>query len=259
MQGEYLANFLVQMTMQRLLVVKDDTTATITLPSPEHWAKVAPVTSSLRTRAIQHLNQGSGVLDVAGGAGHVSMALGLRGIQSTVVDPREAVGILPKRDRKIWHRALKKKKNTKKKEDSSLMLCQPAVAEYESMRAWFGEPPANVDLSSNARCIDIPVCSDDDELIRNCSAIVALHPDEATDTIVDLAVRNRIPFVIVPCCVYSRLFPKRRMPNSDEPVHTYSQLLDYLTAKHKDIRRTILPFEGANVALWATFDDETDD
>jgi hypothetical protein len=71
-----------------------------------------------------------------------------------------------------------------------------------------------------------------------------------------MAVQKRKPFVIVPCCVFARLFPKRRNPNHPEnPANTYDDLLDYLAAKHKDIRRTELPFEGANIALWASFDD----
>lgn len=53
------------------------------------------------------LNQGSGVMDIAGGMGHVSLALGLIGIQSTVIDPRSAVGKLPKRDRKVLRKKFK--------------------------------------------------------------------------------------------------------------------------------------------------------
>ena len=90
--------------------------------------------------------------------------------------------------------------------------------------------------------------------MTQCSAIVALHPDEATDAIVDMAVQQKKPFVIVPCCVFARLFPNRYNPNSPgNPVTTYEDLVDYLAAKHSDIKRTELPFLGANVALWATF------
>ena len=38
---------------------------------------------------------GGGIIDAAGGAGHVSLALALRGVRSTVVDPRPNVGKLP--------------------------------------------------------------------------------------------------------------------------------------------------------------------
>ena len=126
-------------------------------------------------------------------------------------------------------------------------------------RAWFGTPP-EVRYDDQ---VDLPVCgaenndsndNDANQLLSNCRAIAALHPDEATDAIVDTAVRRRIPFVIVPCCVFYRLFPHRRMPNNtDQPVSTYEDLLDYLQAKDPSIQRTLLPFEGANTLLWSIF------
>ena len=59
-------------------------------------------------------------------------------------------------------------------------------------------------------------------------------------------------FFCSPCCVFSRLF-STRMTKSGEVVSTYYELIDWLVAKHPDIRVTRLPFSGANLALWATF------
>ena len=58
---------------------------------------------------------------------------------------------------------------------------------------------------------------------------VACHPDEATGATVDFAVAHHKPFAVVPCCVFSRLFPDRRTPGGD-PVVTHEQLLDHLQA-----------------------------
>ena len=189
----------------------------------------------------KYLNQKSGVLDVAGGSGHVSMTLGMNGIKSTIVDPRENVGRLPGRDRKIWNRAMK-----------GLTTCQPV--QFESYRAWFGIPP---DVRYDEQK-SLPVCDEQDAMLAQCSAILALHPDEATDAVVDLAVKQQIPFFIVPCCVFFRLFHHRRMPGSSQPVSTYNELLDYLQAKHISIKRVELPFEGANILLWSSFKAEDD-
>ena len=38
---------------------------------------------------------------------------------------------------------------------------------------------------------------------ESASCIVGLHPDQATEPIVDFAVSRRIPFAVVPCCVFS--------------------------------------------------------
>lgn len=142
-----------------------------------------------------------GILDAAGGAGHVSLAFSLRGIQSTVVDPRPTIGKLPGRDRKV----LKKSKSK---------------APFSTYRAWFGSKPEGVDTiyregrtsletflpesersDHNPLGVDhdgqqLPICSMDsnDKLLPNCAAIVALHPDEATGVIVQTAVQNKIPF-----------------------------------------------------------------
>merc|ERR1712232_58573 len=72
------------------------------------------------------LSDGSIVADVAGGCGHVSLALALRGVKSTVIDPRPTAGKLPSRDRNALLRAF----------GSS----RPPVP-FSTQRAWFGSRP----------------------------------------------------------------------------------------------------------------------
>lgn len=244
-QAELVANFLINMIANKL----NEKTCGNHINS-SGWVKPLENITTL-LQAMTFLNAGSGVIDAAGGSGHVSMALGLLGVISTVVDPRESVGKLPGRDRKIWNRALRTN-IIQTTCEGGIPLCQP----FHAFRAWFVSKPDGINESfRNAdAAADVPVCDETHDLLTQCGAIVALHPDEATDAIVDMAVKQRKPFVVVPCCVFARLFPKRRHPNNkDCPVSTYDDLLDFLAAKHIDIQRTKLPFDGANIALWATF------
>lgn len=108
------------------------------------------------------------------------------------------------------------------------------------------------------------MCSEDN-LLPNCMAIVALHPNEATGSIITLAMENKIPFMVVTCCVFSRLFPEcikplvgvghRSAAGNNAVVSTYYDLLDWIVAKHPAIKVTCLPFEGANIAVWSSFKD----
>ena len=80
-----------------------------------------------------------------------------------------------------------------------------------------------------------------------------MHPDEATEPIVDMALAHGKPFAVVPCCVFAREAARagrdRRTP-AGEPVATYEQLLDYLAAKDAGIRRAFLGFKGRNAVLF---------
>ncbi|CAD7934678.1 unnamed protein product [Amoebophrya sp. A120] len=125
------------------------------------------------------------------------------------------------------------------------------------------------------------------EIIAKTDFIVAMHPDQAAEAVVDLALHLDVPFFLVPCCVYAKEFPKRhiRVPRrrpdtirsgSDkaasagaEPVpstssvegdkekhvlkqvKSYEDLLQYLQNKDPGIQRSeLIGIEGKNVVLW---------
>lgn len=82
-----------------------------------------------------------------------------------------------------------------------------------------------------------------------------MHPDEATDAIIDVALLYNKPFAIVPCCVFGHTFTERRLPPRNEgesprKVTSYEDLIDYLKLKHKDIQQAFLPFDGKNLVLY---------
>merc|ERR1712034_28807 len=91
-------------------------------------------------------------------------------------------------------------------------------------------------------------------LVADCSALVALHPDEATEPTIDAAFAARRPFAVVPCCVFRKLFPGRRLSNGAAVVK-YGNFVRYLREKDSRIRSCRLPFAGRNVVIYMTAAD----
>lgn len=90
------------------------------------------------------------------------------------------------------------------------------------------------------------------QLFSDCSIVVGLHPDQATEPILDLSVQQQLPFAVMPCCVFPRLFAHRRLQQANGvsvPVVTYEQLVGYLVQRG-DAQQTVLDFEGANILVY---------
>lgn len=47
--------------------------------------------------------------------------------------------------------------------------------------------------------------------LDGCGCVVGLHPDAATEAIVDAALQYALPLAVVPCCVFQSLFPFRML------------------------------------------------
>ncbi len=86
-------------------------------------------------------------------------------------------------------------------------------------------------------------------LFQACTLMVGMHPDEATEAIVDISLALGKPFAVVPCCVMSRLFP-HRLNRNNERVATYDMFVEYLKAKHPRIQTAFLPFAGKNQVVY---------
>lgn len=105
--------------------------------------------------------------------------------------------------------------------------------------------------------------SRDDEVgnaIKNCSLLRGLHPDQATEPIVTLALRLNVPFAIVPCCVMPSLFPNRvQRRYKNDPVRSYSAFCQYLLdvaplsddveEQEEEFVVSYLPFVGRNKVI----------
>eukprot|EP01130_Rhizamoeba_saxonica_P000231 TRINITY_DN10219_c0_g1_i1.p2 TRINITY_DN10219_c0_g1~~TRINITY_DN10219_c0_g1_i1.p2 ORF type:complete len:132 (-),score=17.29 TRINITY_DN10219_c0_g1_i1:14-409(-) len=86
------------------------------------------------------------------------------------------------------------------------------------------------------------------DLLQDIQLVVGLHPDEATEEIVDYGLNNNISFAVVPCCVFPDLFSDRYV--NDTPVRTYPQFLEYLKQKDSSIKVDHLPIKGRNTVLY---------
>ena len=117
-----------------------------------------------------------------------------------------------------------------------------------------------------------PPNDDDDNddtavLIRQCSFIAGMHPDQATEAIVDLSQRLGVPFALLPCCVMPSLFPLRRQNKGQgEPIRSYSAFCQYLLDKapakgegqyqprqQQKYHVGHLPFVGRNKIIYSVF------
>ena len=103
------------------------------------------------------------------------------------------------------------------------------------------QPTVNV-LTMNARV----------KVLSTCSIMLGMHPDQATEPILQCALRFHKPLSIVPCCVFQLENSSRRfhLPGGDlSEVVTYEHLVEYI-AQTGRTQRCRLPFEGRNVILY---------
>jgi hypothetical protein len=116
----------------------------------------------------------------------------------------------------------------------------PSILDVESVRVHVRVLREKFDATFAARY---------SELLKHASIFVGMHPDQATEAIVDQALALGRPFAVVPCCVFPKLFPDRRLV-SGQHVKTCGGFLRYLKSKHEDIQMTSLGFQGRNRVLY---------
>ena len=121
------------------------------------------------TYGKERLSRGSGVLDVAGGNGMISRTLNGMGIRSTLLDPNP-------------------------RHDSGEETSDDGKYSSTCHSSLFGVLPYPL----NGDGTDLTSRDDDiGNIVKNISLICGLHPDEATEPIVTLALRLNVPFAIL--------------------------------------------------------------
>jgi hypothetical protein len=173
----------------------------------------------IETYGIDELAVGKGVLDIAGGKGKLSIQLALQGkIQSTVIDPLV-------------------RKHGDKLDPIGAKRIRKANAPHPNL------------LSKEFNRTTFLGMGEQEDLIKESSMLVGLHPDEPTEDILDMALQYGKNVAIVPCCVFPCFFPLRTLSDG-RFVNTYEEFLEYLLLKDDRLRKTNLPFQGRNTVIY---------
>ena len=224
------------------------------------------------------------VADIAGGGGTLSFELHVRhGLRCVLVDPRQ-VSLSP-RQRNAWRNLRRRaavagagtpvwdaharaarwvrvadEEETRRRrahlervlvntgEDVDALTAAPSPPNPRPPEN--APPPENLDGFEHVEAefwgdVTDPV----GRRLATCDVLVGMHPDQATEAIVDAALALGKPFAVVPCCVFPELFPDRRKPDGGE-VRAYVDFVEYLRAKDPEIRIGYLPFEGRSRVLY---------
>jgi len=119
---------------------------------------------------------------------------------------------------------------------------------HSTAHAFFGPHlgPQGSQEFGNTKDEDRSTLSQLQSIVAEAVTIVSMHPDEVTEAVIDFALAQQVPFAVLPCCVFHRLFPERKNRDTGESVREYYQLLDYLQQKDPRIQREVLPFSGSH-------------
>ncbi|KAK3822328.1 MAG: hypothetical protein J3R72DRAFT_459178 [Linnemannia gamsii] len=239
----------------------------------------------------EYLNSGSGVLDVAGGKGEISLFLKhMFGIQSTVVEPsvrrdksyqrRNLMDVIQKQldieaggDGNIHRRDFSIKSASIGVTDDRIQTSAEAgidsaghleeqVDNVKERRRIKKLQEAQFVVPRLCTLLDDQFAVEYKDVFEKASILIGMHPDQATEPIVTMALKHNKPFAVVPCCVFAHENADRRLLDGGE-VNTTLEFIQYLTekgaVKHDGssgssdfgaVSKQFLPFDGMNIVLF---------
>ncbi len=181
------------------------------------------------TYGADFLSTGSGVLDVAGGNGELSQELFKLGVKSTLLDPEPRCN---------------------EETVPFQIISEPLLGNGSELTE---ENPGEEPIDERRRIR---------HLVTNCSIIAGMHPDEATEAVIDTSLRLCKPFAILPCCVFRNLNVERQEVRKQkqqgmggtDPFRSYSTFCHYLLRDKAPtgigFQTENLPFEGRNKVVY---------
>jgi hypothetical protein len=217
--------------------------------------------SSTSSDSGNHCNSCTTVLDVASGKGQLSIELACSpggGVRCIMVDPmirgqRHDPTIAAATNRQAAKSVHYNDNHYGDGDDDSSLQILGKRARKRILKAGGTVPtflPAFFDATSFVQ-------EHATMLQKEVALFVGLHPDQCTEAIVDVALRLRKSFAVVPCCVFGDLFSVRMLRQSTTtgdqpavPVRTYEQFLQYLRQKDPRIQQATLPVCGKNQVLY---------
>jgi len=199
-------------------------------------------------KTFHQLEPGDRIADIAGGKGELAARMAYcHNLNVTIIDPREADVVkcfldvvLPKLPKK-WQHIYKEKSE---KYGENYLKDEVMDRRVSQIISYFDERVLT-EYDHKERNDKIEQMKD---LLNSCSLLVGMHADSATEAIVDLALELEKPFVVVPCCVFPRIFPTRYIDGKQ--VRTHDQFCRYLAQKDCRLCTEELPFSGRNTAIW---------
>jgi hypothetical protein len=208
-------------------------------PETDAVHSIPPLLTSLQTPT-----QGL-VLDIAGGKGELSIRLSLcHSIQTILIDPRNED--LVQCFDKVIYKSLPKK--WQQRITAHRLVHENFIADQLQQRTLQIQESFSIDR--------VETCPQLGWAVEHAVLLIGLHADGATEDIVDVALKYRKPFVVVPCCVFPNFTAPRWLqtvgPSGIQkvPVRNHAQFCDYLLQKDSHFQKTTLGFEGRNIAVW---------
>lgn len=206
--------------------------------------------------AKEHIPQQMHVFDVAGGKGHLSLELILHQTLATVMAPviisRCTIvdPMVRKSDARHRQAKLRKAESRLRKQQNhdGVVGTIDHIATYfnrDSFTEIYNQTIPNLDLKEESRPI-----------IPTTTLLLGLHPDECTEDILDAALEHDLSVAIIPCCLFTSLFPSRTIKRSSNgvdkevPVTDYDDFIQYLLDKDESLQLHTLPFEGKNKVIY---------
>jgi hypothetical protein len=197
-------------------------------------------------RGLRRLCGDAPILDIAGGSGSLSIELLRRRFSAHVVDPR------PTSLTKHVRTSLQRYRDMSL-HDFQIQLATKLLVDAENQFSVLNSTGLTICDGLEFRAHNVPFNAqfrvDFASIWDPCRVVVALHPDEPTEDIVDFCLAARKSFFVVPCCVFAKFNAHR------SHVTTTAMFCEYLRNKAPDvIHIDELVMEGRNQVVWAIFD-----